>query len=160
MNHLSSRTQLKSLATCLNKRFPPAGILLERTRPCLILQVRKKRYVNTWSDRLYQNWLRITCSTSIQRGTCLACPITPMVSPWKRWPFVFKNMLKIFPAYLQPRKDFWKYSSVLEELNKHRFFKKLFIQQILYGTHYYLDIHQYSHTRCYWKTFLYHLCLY
>ena len=26
--------------------------------------------------------------------------------------------------------------------------------------HYYLDIHQYSLTKCYWKTFLYHLCLY
>ena len=70
-----------------------------------------------------------------------------------------KIILKNVPAYLQSRKKF--YSSVFEEIQEHRFFlKKEFIQAILYGTHYYLDIHQYSLTKYYWKIFPYHLCLY
>ena len=69
-----------------------------------------------------------------------------------------KRMLKIFPTYLQSRNDL--YSSVLEEWNEHRFFKKESIQQISYGRHYYLDTYRYSDSKCYWKTFLYHLCPY
>ena len=64
-----------------------------------------------------------------------------------------KSMLKNFSAFLQLRIEL--HSSVFEEIHEHRF-----IQQILYGTHYYLDIHQYSQTKHYWKTFPYHLCLY
>ena len=48
------------------------------------------------------------------------------------------------------------YSSVFEELHEHRLKKKEFIRQILYGTRYYLDIHQYSHTKYFWKTSSYH----
>ena len=67
--------------TSLNASFPPVGIL----------QVRKKQFVNTWSDRLYQNWLRFTCLTFFQRGVYL---ITPMVSPWKRFSFVSQKYVK------------------------------------------------------------------
>ena len=69
-----------------------------------------------------------------------------------------KSMLKNIPAYLQSRKEL--YSSIFDELHEHGFFKNEFIQQILYGTHYFLDIYQYSHTKYYWKTFPYYLCLY
>ena len=70
-----------------------------------------------------------------------------------------KSMLKNVPAYSQSRKEL--YSSVFEEKHEHRFFlKKEFIQPILYGAHCFLNIHQYSLTKCYWKIFPYHLCLY
>ena len=57
-----------------------------------------------------------------------------------------KVYLENFPAYLQSRKEL--HSSVFEEIHEHRFFLKKFIQPILYGAHYYLDIHQYSLTKC------------
>ena len=72
-------------------------------------------------------------------------------------------MLKNIPDCLQSQKKL--HCSVFEEIHEHSFFfflkkKKEFIQAILYGAHYYLDIHQYSLTKCYWKISPYHLCLY
>ena len=54
--------------------------------------------------------------------------------------FSRKSMLK--NAYLQSRKEL--HSSVFEEIHEYRFFflKKEFIQPVLYGAQYYLDIHQ------------------
>ena len=48
-----------------------------------------------------------------------------------------KSMLENFPANLQSRKEL--YSSVFGELHSANIVR------------YYLDIHQYSHTKCYWK---------
>ena len=46
-------------------------------------------------------------------------------------------MLENFTTNWQPQNKL--YSSVLEELHEHRLKKRNFSQQILYGTHYYLD---------------------
>ena len=56
---------------------------------------------------------------------------------------------------LQSQKEL--YSSSFETLHEPRFLKREFIQQVLYSTHYYLDIYQYSRTKYYWKTSPEHL---
>ena len=94
------------------------------------------------------DYIRIKCLTLFQKGVC---PINPLVSPWNRSSFLWQKYVKYFPAYLRSRKEL--HSSVFEELYEHRFFFKKIIQQIINGTHYNLDIHQYSHTKCYWTTF-------
>ena len=49
MKHLSPRTMLKTV-----------HVWIKVFSPCLILKVRRKWIVNTWTDKLYQNWHRIT----------------------------------------------------------------------------------------------------
>ena len=111
MNHLSPRPHLKSLHIWM-KVLPPVGIFSERMMTMSYLQVRRKQTVNTWTDWLYQSWLRVICLTFFQRG-----PLTPMVSP-RDYRLSRKSMLINVPGYLQSRKEL--YSSVFEEIHEHR----------------------------------------
>ena len=119
MNHLSPRTHLNLYI--FEWKFYPQLVYAEWWS-CLILQVRRKKNVNTWSNRLYRNWLKITCPTFFQRG---AYHIIPMVSP--RDCRLSRKCVKNVPAYLQSRKGL--HSSVFEEIHKHRFFKKKLFSQ-------------------------------
>ena len=139
----------------MNESFTPSWYTFRRNDDHVLFYKLEENKMSIFEVTDYQSWLRITCLTFFQGG---ACPITPMVSP-RDCRFSSKSVLKNVPAYLQSRSEL--HSSVFEEIHERRFFlKKEFIQPILYGTHYYLDIHHNSLGKRYWKIFPHHLCLY
>ena len=81
-----------------------------------------------------------------------------MVSAWKRLSFVSQKYVKNLSCLITVMEGIlFLCIYVFEELHQHRFFKNEFIEQKLCGKHYYLDIHQSSYTKGFWKSFPYQI---
>ena len=104
---------------CLNEFFFPSGSnFTKNDGHVFFLKLRKWNV----SDRLYENWLRITCPTFFQRS--MAKSLLQWFHHWNDCRLSGKSMLENFPAHLQSWEEL--NSSVFEELQQQRFKKRDF----------------------------------
>ena len=146
---------LSQKLTCLNESFPPIGYTFRKNDGHVIFYMLEE---NEMSIPKVTDCIKIDSELHVQHFIKEGFVLLPQwFHQGKNFWLSCKSILENIPTYLQSPKELALFLCIWR-IAQTWILKGKFFQQILYGPHYYLDIHQYSHTKCYWKTTPYHLC--